>query len=56
VITRMTRNYFESNLHIFSSHFYTTLAKSDPSAVRSWTERKKIDIFVKRFIFIPSKC
>lgn len=40
-------------LHVFSSHFYTTLSEEGPGAVQSWTARKNIDIFSKRFIFVP---
>ena len=42
-----------SPLHIFSSHFYTTLSEEGTEAVESWTARKSIDIFKKRFIFLP---
>lgn len=42
-----------SPLHIFSSHFYTTLSEEGTEAVESWTARKNIDIFSKRFIFLP---
>ena len=42
-----------SPLHIFSSHFYTTLSKEGTEAVESWTARKSINIFQKRFIFLP---
>lgn len=42
-----------TNVHFFTSHFFTTLAKAGPSGVNSWTARKKINIFEKSFIFIP---
>jgi Ulp1 family protease len=42
-----------SPIHIFSSHFYTTLSIEGADAVKSWTARKNIDIFKKRFIFLP---
>lgn len=42
-----------SPLHIFSSHFYTTLSEEGTGAVESWTARKNIDIFKKRFVFLP---
>ena len=42
-----------TGFHFFTSHFYTTLANDGPSAVESWTAKKGIDIFEKKFIFIP---
>eukprot|EP00546_Thalassionema_frauenfeldii_P001232 CAMPEP_0178932684 /NCGR_PEP_ID=MMETSP0786-20121207/22774_1 /TAXON_ID=186022 /ORGANISM="Thalassionema frauenfeldii, Strain CCMP 1798" /LENGTH=1112 /DNA_ID=CAMNT_0020610043 /DNA_START=136 /DNA_END=3472 /DNA_ORIENTATION=+ len=42
-----------SRVHIFSSHFYSSLKKDGTAAVESWTAKKNIDIFSKRFIFIP---
>jgi hypothetical protein len=42
-----------SDLHIFSSHFFTTLLNDGTDAVRSWTAKKNIDIFQKKLIFIP---
>jgi hypothetical protein len=42
-----------SDLHIFSSHFFTTLLDEGTDAVRSWTAKKNIDIFQKKLIFIP---
>lgn len=42
-----------SNVHFFTSHFYTTLASEGAAGVRSWTAKKNIDIFEKRLIFIP---
>ena len=40
-------------MHIFTSHFFTTLVKEGPEGVSSWTSRKDINIFEKKFIFIP---
>jgi Ulp1 family protease len=40
-------------VHFFTTHFYTTLSKEGPNGVSRWTERKKIDVFSKKFIFIP---
>ena len=40
-------------VHFFTSHFFSTLSKHGAKAVTSWTARKKIDVFSKRFIFIP---
>jgi sentrin-specific protease 7 len=42
-----------SEVHFFTSHFYSTLAKNGAKAVASWTTKKNIDIFSKKFIFIP---
>ena len=42
-----------SAVHFFTSHFFTTLDDEGPEAVSSWTAKKNIDIFKKRFIFIP---
>ena len=42
-----------SPLHIFSSHFYTTLSEEGTDAVESWTARKNINVFNKHFIFLP---
>ena len=42
-----------SPVHFFTSHFFTTLDDEGPEAVSSWTAKKNIDIFKKRFIFIP---
>ena len=42
-----------SSVHFFTSHFFTTLDDEGPEAVSSWTAKKNIDIFKKRFIFIP---
>ncbi|CAB9506597.1 Sentrin-specific protease 7 [Seminavis robusta] len=40
-------------VHCFSSHFFTTLDDEGPDAVTKWTARRNIDIFKKKFIFIP---
>lgn len=40
-------------VHFFTSHFYTALKEDGPKAVTSWTARKNIDVFTKKFIFIP---
>jgi len=50
---RISRNEDLSDVHFFSSHFYSTLLEEGPSAVTKWTEKKGINIFTKRFIFIP---
>ena len=50
---RTETNKDSAPVHIFTSHFYTTLLEEGPAAVESWTAKKGIDIFSKRFIFIP---
>ena len=40
-------------VHIFTTHFYSTLREHDVKGVTSWTATKNIDIFRKKFIFIP---
>lgn len=53
---RIWRNETKNDIHIFTTHFYSTLAKRGPSEVKKWTEKKGIDIFTKKFIFVPGKC
>jgi Ulp1 family protease len=53
LLTRISRHDDGSLVHFFSSHFYTALVKDKPSGVKRWTEKKGIDIFQKKFIFIP---
>jgi len=43
----------DSDVHFFTSHFMTTLKKDGPKAVYSWTAKKNIDVFKKKFIFVP---
>jgi len=42
-----------SAAHFFTTHFFTALDEGGPAAVSSWTAKKNIDIFKKRFVFIP---
>ena len=42
-----------SNVHFFTSHFMTTMKEKGPEAVASWTEKKNIDLFQKKLVFIP---
>ena len=42
-----------SDIHVFSSHFFTTLKNESASAVTKWTATRRIDIFKKKLIFIP---
>ena len=46
-------NSTHSDVHIFTSHFMSTLASDGAKAVSSWTAKKKIDIFEKKLIFVP---
>ncbi len=43
----------DSCVHIFTSHFYTSLVKEGPKGVESLTSKKNLDIFDKKMIFIP---
>jgi len=55
-LQRAVVNRLESDVHIFSTHFFTNLAEDGPEAVEHWTARRKkdpIDIFQKKLIFIP---
>jgi Ulp1 family protease len=47
------RNSDKSNIHCFSSHFYTILEKDGPEGVTRWTKQRGVNIFTKKFIFIP---
>jgi sentrin-specific protease 7 len=42
-----------SSAHFFSTHFFTTLASEGPEGVESWTRKKDVNIFSKKFLFIP---
>jgi Ulp1 family protease len=43
----------DSDVHIFTSHFMSTLSSDGAKAVSSWTAKKKINIFEKKLIFVP---
>ena len=43
----------DSKFHFFTSHFFSRLSEDGPEAVASWTRRKNINIFEKKFVFIP---
>ena len=51
----MTRHedYHCSNIKIFSTQFYTTLEGKGSTSVEKWTKHKNIDVFEKKFLFIP---
>ncbi|KAG7367421.1 Ulp1 protease family protein [Nitzschia inconspicua] len=52
-ISRDICNIHASDVHFFTSHFYSTLARKGSKGVTSWTAKKNIDIFKKKLIFIP---
>lgn len=52
-ISRDTGCNQSSDVHFFTSHFYTTLASEGTDGVKSWTAKKNINIFKKKMIFIP---
>jgi hypothetical protein len=52
---RIWRNYDKSDVHIFTSHFYTTLLNEGPAGLSKWTQKKGMNVFEKKFVFIPSK-
>jgi hypothetical protein len=42
----------KSCVHIFTTHFYTTLLNEGVAGVSRWTTRKGLDIFTKKILFI----
>lgn len=52
-ITRKESVSPESKIHIFTTQFFTALEDNGVEAVTKWTANKNIDIFDKKFIFIP---
>jgi hypothetical protein len=52
-ISRDSTDFFASDAHFFTSHFFSTLSKKGAKNVESWTARRNIDIFRKKLIFIP---
>ena len=56
-LIRITRHIDPSEgphpIHCFSSHFFTTLVDEGVENVTKWTAKKGINIFEKKFIFIP---
>jgi hypothetical protein len=47
------RNSDKSNIHCFNTHFYTFLERDGPEGVTRWTEQRGVNIFTKKFIFLP---
>ena len=52
-LTRENDDIENSGVHIFTSHFYSTLRDEGTDSVQSWTEKKNINIFKKKLVFIP---
>ena len=52
-VVRISRNDDLSEVHFFTTHFYTQLATEGTQGVAKWTENKDINIFEKKMIFIP---
>jgi Ulp1 protease family, C-terminal catalytic domain len=52
-LTRRKEDIENSDVHIFTSHFYSTLRDEGSTSVQSWTKKKNIDIFKKKMVFIP---
>ena len=52
---RITRKFDPegASVHCFSSHFFTTLQEGKPAGVEKWTSKRGINVFQKKFIFIP---
>ena len=42
-----------SNIHIFTSHFTSTLLDGGVDAIKSWTANKNINVFEKDMILLP---
>ena len=42
-----------SNIKIFSTQFYTKLENEGLESVEKWTRNKNVDVFKKKFLFIP---
>jgi Ulp1 protease family, C-terminal catalytic domain len=51
--SRIARRADRSKIHIFSSHFYSTLKKNSPEDIAKWTKNKGINVFEKQLVFIP---
>jgi sentrin-specific protease 7 len=53
LFNRIARKDDQSLVHFFTSHFYSKLVEDGPPGVEGWTRKKGIDIFKKKFIFVP---
>jgi Ulp1 family protease len=52
-IWRKEKHLEECQVYFFTTFFYTALAEGGTKRVTSWTTRKNLDIFKKKYIFIP---
>lgn len=43
----------ESDILVLGTNFYTKLASDGPEGVDSWTSKRSLQIFKKKFIFVP---
>jgi len=43
----------DSSVHVFSTHFYTKLEDEGVNEVLSWTANRGINVFTKKFIYVP---
>jgi Ulp1 family protease len=51
---RTLRYVDKSMLHLFTTHFFTTLERVGPTNLARWTMKRGVDVFKKKFIIIPS--
>ncbi|GFH58426.1 hypothetical protein CTEN210_14902 [Chaetoceros tenuissimus] len=42
-----------NQVHVFTTQFYTKLEEEGVESVKSWTAKKNIDIFEKKYVFVP---
>jgi len=49
----LRRENASSDVHFFSTQFFQKIQDQGVESVGSWTKRRNIDIFEKKFIFIP---
>ena len=43
----------DNSCHFFTSLFYTMLSTKGPDSVAKWSAAKQLNVFEKRYIFIP---
>jgi hypothetical protein len=53
IVFRISRNEEKAAIHYFSTHFYSALCENGTEGVQRWTAKKSINIFEKKFIFVP---
>ncbi len=49
----MRKQEVSSDVHFFSTQFFQKIQDQGVESVQNWTKRRKIDVFEKKFIFIP---